>query len=113
MAARRTGTYRQRVFFAGLATAAVAILLLSTRATKFTGPMIFHIVAWGGFILAGLEGLRATSDSISLERREGTLGLLLLTDLTGREIVVGKSPRPSCNRSPRSWPCCRRLRCRC
>jgi hypothetical protein len=90
VAARRTGTYRQRVLFAGLATAAVTILLLSTRTTRFTGSMIFHVVAWGGFVLAALEGLRATADSISLERREGTLGLLLLTDLTGREIVAGK-----------------------
>ena len=90
VAARRTATYRQRVVFAGLATAAIAVLLLSLRSTRFTASEVFYITAWGGFVLSTFEGLRATADSISLERREGTLGLLLLTDLTGREIVIGK-----------------------
>src|SRR5690606_13650232 len=31
-----------------------------------------------------------TADSVSLEKREGTLGLLFLTPLTGWQIVLGK-----------------------
>jgi ABC-type Na+ efflux pump permease subunit len=68
----------------------VAVMLLSLRSTALSGPMIFAAIAWGGFILSGLEGMRATADSIALERREGTLGLLLLTGLRGRQIVIGK-----------------------
>src|SRR5262245_10869138 len=68
----------------------MAMLLLSMRTTRFTASDVFYFTAWGGFILSMFEGLRATADSISIERREGTLGLLLLTDLTGREIVIGK-----------------------
>jgi ABC-type transport system involved in cytochrome c biogenesis permease component len=90
VAARRTGTYRQRVIFAGLAVGTVSIMLLSVRSTALTGSMIFSAIAFGGFILSALEGMRATADSIALERREGTLGLLLLTDLRGRQIVIGK-----------------------
>jgi ABC-type Na+ efflux pump permease subunit len=34
--------------------------------------------------------VRATSDCISEEKREGTLGLLFLTDLRGHDVVLGK-----------------------
>jgi ABC-type transport system involved in multi-copper enzyme maturation permease subunit len=90
VASRRTGTYRQRVLFAGLAVVTVAIMLLSIRRTALSGPMIFSAIAFGGFLLSALEGMRASADSIALERREGTLGLLLLTGLRGRQIVIGK-----------------------
>ena len=74
VAARRTGTYRQRVMFAGLAVGTVAVMLLSLRVTTVSGPMIFAAIAWGGFILSALEGMRATADSMALERREGAKG---------------------------------------
>jgi ABC-type Na+ efflux pump permease subunit len=90
VAARRTATFRQRVIFAALALGTVVVMFWSARQSQITGPMIFAVLAWGGFLLCLLEGLRATADSISLERREGTLGLLLLTGLSGRQVVVGK-----------------------
>ena len=46
-------------------------------------------LAWLPFVAALLMGL-ASADSINRERREGTLGLLLLTDLTPVQIVSGK-----------------------
>ena len=46
-------------------------------------------MSWLLFLAALLMGL-VSADSITRERREGTLGLLLLTDLTPREIVWGK-----------------------
>lgn len=54
-----------------------------------TGADLLHELAWLMFCAALLMGLLA-ADSISRERREGTLGLLLLTDLTPRQIVLGK-----------------------
>ena len=42
------------------------------------------------FLLCLVEGVRQTADCLSQEKREGTLGLLLLTDLSGFEIVLGK-----------------------
>ncbi len=54
-----------------------------------TGADLLHELAWLMFAAVLLMGLLA-ADSISRERREGTLGLLLLTDLTPREIVLGK-----------------------
>ena len=90
IAARRTATYRQRLIFGGLAAAMVVFLFLYLPLTKLAGPTIFRFASWSGLILCALEGLRATADSIARERREGTLGLLLLTDLRAYDVVAGK-----------------------
>ncbi|HEX4645320.1 MAG TPA: ABC transporter permease, partial [Verrucomicrobiae bacterium] len=37
-----------------------------------------------------LAGVRFTADSLSEEKREGTLGLLFLTDLKGYDVIFGK-----------------------
>jgi len=42
------------------------------------------------FFFALFAGLGSTSDSLSSEKREGTLGLLFLTDLKGYDVVLGK-----------------------
>ena len=46
--------------------------------------------------------MRSTADSISREKREGTLGLLFLTDLKGHDIVLGKLVG-ACSRLFASW----------
>lgn len=52
---------------------------------------IFGVLATLAFIYALLLGGYVTADTISEEKREGTLGLLFLTNLKSRDIVVGKS----------------------
>lgn len=47
-------------------------------------------MSWAFFIFSVLQGLRETADSLAQERREGTLGLLFLTDLRGYDVVLGK-----------------------
>jgi ABC-type transport system involved in multi-copper enzyme maturation permease subunit len=47
----------------------------------------FGIVAFGFTLLCGVF---LTSDCLSEEKREGTLGLLFLTDLKGFDVVAGK-----------------------
>ena len=54
-----------------------------------TGATLLYQMAWLLFLATLLMGL-VSADSINRERREGTLGLLLLTDLTPGEIVWGK-----------------------
>jgi len=54
-----------------------------------TGVTLFHQMVWLLFLATLLMGLLG-ADTITRERREGTLGLLLLTDLTPREIIRGK-----------------------
>jgi ABC-2 family transporter protein len=54
-----------------------------------TGATVLHQMSWLLF-LSTLMMCLVSADSITRERREGTLGLLLLTDLTPGEIVWGK-----------------------
>jgi ABC-type transport system involved in multi-copper enzyme maturation permease subunit len=51
---------------------------------------LFSTVSVIAFVCACLGGVGATADCLSEERREGTLGLLFLTDLQGRDVVLGK-----------------------
>ena len=53
------------------------------------GAILLHQMAWLLFLATLLMGL-INADSINRERRDGTLGLLLLTDLSPEEIVWGK-----------------------
>src|SRR6476659_3041882 len=66
------------------------MLIPSFRSPQRLGIVLFHTVAVVTFFYSVLAGLLRTSDCISEEKREGTLGLLFLTDLKGYDIVLGK-----------------------
>jgi hypothetical protein len=70
-----------------------AFLLLS-KAGVFTmtslGVVLFHVVTWLAMAAVAAAGLFFTSDCLSEEKREGTLGFLFLTDLRGYDVVGGK-----------------------
>jgi ABC-type transport system involved in multi-copper enzyme maturation permease subunit len=64
-------------------------LLPGTQMFKM-GSVLFAILTWL-CLAAGLSaGLFFTSDCLSEEKREGTLGLLFLTDLRGYDVALGK-----------------------
>ncbi len=54
------------------------------------GGTLLAVLQVAGFVLAAGGGVVLSTDAVSQERRDGTLGLLLLTPLSGLEIVVGK-----------------------
>jgi hypothetical protein len=54
------------------------------------GPAVFGTLTWLLLSAALSVGLFFTSDCLSEEKREGTIGLLFLTDLRGYDVVVGK-----------------------
>ena len=54
-----------------------------------TGTGLFHSLAWLGFVLAVVASI-VTADCVSGERRDGTLGLLFLTTLKSKDVVLGK-----------------------
>jgi ABC-type transport system involved in multi-copper enzyme maturation permease subunit len=100
VAARRPGTYWLR-FGAVLGT----LLLFGTlllRGDPMTGGVskgVYILNALGvlalGFCL--LAGVFQTADCISEEKREGTIGLLFLTDLKAYDVVSGKLVASSIN----------------
>ena len=70
--------------------AAVLVLLGSSGSGRQVGNAIFPVLTTLAFVYCLLAGARRAADSISEEKREGTLGLLFLTDLRGYDIVLGK-----------------------
>lgn len=90
--ARARRTYRNR-FLAGLGMIAVLLWILwdSRGASQSQlGNDTFESITMAALILALLAGFFHTADCISEERRDGTLGLLYLTDLRSIHIVFGK-----------------------
>ena len=94
VAARRKSTYRARfgTAFAAVAAGAVLLVVLNLQQVPLipdTGVAVFMGLAWIGFFYC--LGLAAnTADCVSEEKREGTLGLLFLTDLSGWDVALGK-----------------------
>lgn len=93
MAARRRSTYGLRLI---AALPAVSIIVwLSAFSTKGQPPQVlaqslFSALTSLAFIYSLLIGPFLTADTISAEKREGTLGLLFLTDLNSLNVVLGK-----------------------
>ncbi len=54
------------------------------------GAAVFATIGMLAGIWALFIGCQQTADSLGRERREGTLGLLFLTDLKGWDVVLGK-----------------------
>ncbi|MGA2557344.1 MAG: ABC transporter permease, partial [Verrucomicrobiota bacterium] len=91
VASRRGGTYWLRFWVAAgaLALFCVPCAFSDVPLSEFgQGIFIFLGSVTLGFCL--LAGVFLTADSLSVEKREGTLGLLFLTDLKGYDVVLGK-----------------------
>lgn len=61
------------------------------------GEDLFGVISVLAYIYCLLSGVRSTADCLSEEKREGTLGLLFLTDLKGYDVVGGKLVATSLN----------------
>lgn len=87
-------TYRARV----LAATLVVLVSLSMLYAGFgralnissAGRSLFLILSALAAAYVLLDGVLLTADCLSQEKREGTLGLLFLTDLRGYDVVAGK-----------------------
>ena len=81
-------------FFAALIATLFWLVLLGARSSMTTpaavGQTFFNVASVLLFIGCALSGIFLTADAISSEKREGTLGLLFLTDLRGYDVVLGK-----------------------
>ncbi len=101
VASRRKATYRTRFWSVSLATAiflsVVAVLQTQGMPSGRLGQSLFQVMSSVCFVYCILVGARTTADCLSEEKREGTLGLLFLTDLKGRDVVFGKMVASSLN----------------
>lgn len=86
--ARHPMTYRMR-----WVTAAAFIGLLAWLMWAFDGfraPQIFGAFSTVAFFYCLLVGTARTADCLSAEKRDGTMGLLFLTNLNSLEVITGK-----------------------
>ncbi len=92
-AARRRATFGLRTGLAFAFTLVWAIMMAS-RPRAYTPQQwnyqVFVFLSIVGMLFCLFSGLFLTCDCLSSEKREGTLGLLFLTDLNGRDVVLGK-----------------------
>jgi len=93
VAARGRALYRVR-FWSVLVMAGVFAWIMESLAEdqpiSETGQEVLAFLTACAFAFSALIGVIATSDSVSQEKREGTLGLLFLTDLKGYDVICGK-----------------------
>src|SRR5215471_2047202 len=92
VAARRPGAHRVR-FLSALGFV-ITWLLLTEGFGRHSGSSLSQtlFIAFGVLAMAFclFAGVFLTSDCLSEEKRQGTLGLLFLTDLQGFDVVLGK-----------------------
>jgi ABC-type transport system involved in multi-copper enzyme maturation permease subunit len=97
---RQKSTFRIRMAGALAASLFAGMLLVFTEVFMQAGQagmFIFKGFTFLAFIFCLTEGVRTTADCLSREKREGTLGLLFLTDLKGYDVVLGKLMATSLN----------------
>lgn len=68
----------------------VLFAVFTPNLSSRSGQTLFGAMSWAFFVFCILQGLRETSDSLAQERRDGTLGLLFLTNLRAYDVVLGK-----------------------
>jgi ABC-type Na+ efflux pump permease subunit len=92
VASRRRGTYWNRTLAGTVAVVICGILLMEAVqiAPGEVGQVLFHSLSVVFCLFSLVTGIRYTADSLSGEKRDGTLGLLFLTDLKGYDVVLGK-----------------------
>src|SRR5919109_2235672 len=94
VASRKRGTYWMRVIAALIAIVLFTWMLFALSRDNVPstahGRHLFRALFSLAFFSCLFIGARLTSDSLSEEKREGTLGLLFLTDLKGYDLVLGK-----------------------
>jgi ABC-type transport system involved in multi-copper enzyme maturation permease subunit len=92
-AARRKSTFRVRWWAALIAMVMSLVSLAAVSISRGSGNLgapVFSLVTWYAFGLCLLAGTVLTADAVSAEKRDGTLGLLFLTNLKGYDVVLGK-----------------------
>jgi hypothetical protein len=100
VAARQPKTWWRRVVVMGSGLIVFAFAYLTLRqwaSSNWVGPRLFFTLSLLGMIYCLLGGPITTADCLGKERREGTLGLLFLTDLRSYDVVLGKVAAASLN----------------
>ena len=88
--ARKRATYDVRLGVGLVAVCIVFLFIWNLPEQSVTGENIFAVIHGNIAVMLFFLAPIGAADAISREKREGTLGLLLLTGLTPTQIVLGK-----------------------
>jgi ABC-type transport system involved in multi-copper enzyme maturation permease subunit len=88
--ARKPSNYWGRVAWGFAAVCVLGMVVRAAPEKIQNGSYLFAFIHGSMAVMLLLISPLAAADAISRERREGTLGLLFLTPLTARQIIVGK-----------------------
>ena len=99
VASRRRSTHWARIWAVLVGLLVAGWIGLASRQTpsQDLGVILFYVLAAVLYGYALTIGCKLTADCLSEEKRDGTLGLLFLTDLKGYDIVLGKLVANSLN----------------
>ena len=90
--ARRPVNFWLRLLAAGVVITIFVLLVWTVdNSGPFLGQILFQTLNQSMLLVFWLVVPLMTADCVSRERREGTLGLLFLTPLTARDVVLGKA----------------------
>jgi ABC-type transport system involved in cytochrome c biogenesis permease component len=93
VAARKPATYWLR-FVVALVVVVLSLIQIvgngRSNSPAVVAQELFEMLGWVVLVVCLLAGVFVTSDCLSSEKREGTAGLLFLTDLRGYDVVLGK-----------------------
>ncbi|MFT5492031.1 MAG: ABC-type transport system involved in multi-copper enzyme maturation permease subunit [Limisphaerales bacterium] len=98
--ARQRSTMTTRfvaALIAGFVAAGATLILQDKYVPAEVGQHVFHLLTHVLLVLCLLIGSAATSDTLSSEKRDGTLDLLFLSNLSRFDIVLGKLASASLN----------------
>src|SRR5437879_2053312 len=98
-AARRHSTFSIRLFVPLIAIVIGFFFFVANVRTprQLLAHLIFEGLSGLDLLYCLVSGRRSTADCLSHEKREGTLGLLFLTELKGYDVVFGKLAATSLN----------------
>jgi len=99
VATRRHATYWNRSIAVLVATAITCWMLMgySSLGPGQLGAALFSVLSKLAYLGCLFSGVFLTADCLSGEKRDGTLGLLFLTNLKGYDVVLGKLCTTSLN----------------
>src|SRR5436190_3632891 len=101
VASRKRSTYWVRTIAALAVLVLGAFFFLMLQRDQTTpheiAQVLFGLLTGSAVLYSLFSGVGSTADSLSEEKREGTFGLLFLTDLKGYDVVLGKLAASSLN----------------
>ncbi|MDB6130756.1 MAG: hypothetical protein JWM04_1863 [Verrucomicrobiales bacterium] len=90
LAGKSPKTYLIRFVIAAIGAVIFSLNAYSNDSSSSSGAEFYAVIQHMLFGYCAIEGVRAASDCLSEEERNGTLGLLFLTPLKGFDVVLGK-----------------------